>query len=165
MRLGRDGEADVENRLESSGGEWEGKIYFKKTMMFSKAGYSSHRPGTSETFLIILWHLCNSSTSSMSTIFISRYLYTKNKTVYLFLEKLLWCSLFTKYLHNIEEAFKMFLAFPKYISPKQTFRKPFLCQIVFLWRKSKTAHWLKPPTLARHHSNYLHELFYDRRSW
>ena len=27
------------------------------------------------------------------------------------------------------------------------------------------AHWLKPPILARHHSNYLHELFYDRRSW
>ena len=27
------------------------------------------------------------------------------------------------------------------------------------------AHWLKPPTLARHHSNYLHELFYDRKSW
>ena len=27
------------------------------------------------------------------------------------------------------------------------------------------AHWLKLPTLARHHSNYLHELFYDRRSW
>ena len=26
------------------------------------------------------------------------------------------------------------------------------------------AHWLKPPTLARHHSNYLHELFYDRKS-
>ena len=25
--------------------------------------------------------------------------------------------------------------------------------------------WLKPPTLARHHSNYLHGLFYDRRSW
>ena len=27
------------------------------------------------------------------------------------------------------------------------------------------AHWLKPPTLARHHSNHLHELFYNRRSW
>ena len=27
------------------------------------------------------------------------------------------------------------------------------------------AHWLKPTTLARHHSNHLHELFYDRRSW
>ena len=27
------------------------------------------------------------------------------------------------------------------------------------------AHSLKPPTLARHPSNYLHELFYDRRSW
>ena len=27
------------------------------------------------------------------------------------------------------------------------------------------AHWLKRPTLARHHSNYLHKLFYDRRSW
>ena len=27
------------------------------------------------------------------------------------------------------------------------------------------AQWLKPPTLARHHSNHLHELFYDRRSW
>ena len=27
------------------------------------------------------------------------------------------------------------------------------------------AHWLKPPTLARHHRNHLHELFYDRRSW
>ena len=27
------------------------------------------------------------------------------------------------------------------------------------------AHWLKLPTLARHHSNHLHELFYDRRSW
>ena len=27
------------------------------------------------------------------------------------------------------------------------------------------AHGLKPPTLARRHSNYLHELFYDRRSW
>ena len=26
-------------------------------------------------------------------------------------------------------------------------------------------HWLKPPTLARHHSNHLHELFYDRKSW
>ena len=26
------------------------------------------------------------------------------------------------------------------------------------------AHGLKPPTLARHHSNHLHELFYDRRS-
>ena len=26
------------------------------------------------------------------------------------------------------------------------------------------AHWLKPPTLARHHSNHLHELFYNRRS-
>ena len=25
------------------------------------------------------------------------------------------------------------------------------------------AHRLKPPTLARHHSNRLHELFYDRR--
>ena len=37
--------------------------------------------------------------------------------------------------------------------------------------KSKTAsHFvrgstLKPPTLARHHSNHLHELFYDKRSW
>ena len=27
------------------------------------------------------------------------------------------------------------------------------------------AHWLKPPTLARHRSNHLHELFYNRRSW
>ena len=27
------------------------------------------------------------------------------------------------------------------------------------------AHWLKPPPLARHHSNHLHELFYDRRPW
>ena len=27
------------------------------------------------------------------------------------------------------------------------------------------AHWLKPPTLARHHSKHLHELFNDRRSW
>ena len=27
------------------------------------------------------------------------------------------------------------------------------------------ARWLKPPTLAGHQSNYLHELFYDRRSW
>ena len=27
------------------------------------------------------------------------------------------------------------------------------------------AHRLKPPTLARYHSNHLHELFYDRRSW
>ena len=27
------------------------------------------------------------------------------------------------------------------------------------------AHWLKWPTLARHHSNHLHELFYNRRSW
>ena len=27
------------------------------------------------------------------------------------------------------------------------------------------AHWLKPPTLARHHSNHLHELFYDKRFW
>ena len=26
-------------------------------------------------------------------------------------------------------------------------------------------HWLKLPTLARHQSNHLHELFYDRRSW
>ena len=24
---------------------------------------------------------------------------------------------------------------------------------------------MKPPTLARHHSNHLHEFFYDRRSW
>ena len=27
------------------------------------------------------------------------------------------------------------------------------------------AHWLKPPTLARHHSNHRHELFYNRQSW
>ena len=27
------------------------------------------------------------------------------------------------------------------------------------------AHWLKLPTLVRHHSNHFHELFYDRRSW
>ena len=27
------------------------------------------------------------------------------------------------------------------------------------------AHWLKPPTLARHNSNHLQELLYDRRSW
>ena len=27
------------------------------------------------------------------------------------------------------------------------------------------AHWLKTPAVARHHINYLHELFYDRRSW
>ena len=27
------------------------------------------------------------------------------------------------------------------------------------------ARWLKLPTLARHHSNHVHELFYDRRSW
>ena len=27
------------------------------------------------------------------------------------------------------------------------------------------AHWLKLPTLARHHSNHLHELLYNRRSW
>ena len=27
------------------------------------------------------------------------------------------------------------------------------------------AHWLKPPTLARHHNNHLHELSYNRRSW
>ena len=27
------------------------------------------------------------------------------------------------------------------------------------------AHLPKTPTLARHHSNYLHELFYNRRSW
>ena len=26
------------------------------------------------------------------------------------------------------------------------------------------AHCLKPPTLARDHSNHLHELFHDRRS-
>ena len=26
------------------------------------------------------------------------------------------------------------------------------------------AHWLKPPTLARHHNNHLPELFYDRKS-
>ena len=26
------------------------------------------------------------------------------------------------------------------------------------------AHWLRPPTPARHHSNHLHELFYDRRT-
>ena len=26
-------------------------------------------------------------------------------------------------------------------------------------------HWLKLPTLAGHHSNHLHELFYGRRSW
>ena len=29
---------------------------------------------------------------------------------------------------------------------------------------SGEAHWLKPPNLARYHSNHLHELFYDRRS-
>ena len=29
----------------------------------------------------------------------------------------------------------------------------------------KGKHWLKLPTLARHHSNRLHELFCDRRSW
>ena len=28
----------------------------------------------------------------------------------------------------------------------------------------REAYWLKLPILARHHSNYLHELFYDRRS-
>ena len=27
------------------------------------------------------------------------------------------------------------------------------------------AHWLKLPTLAKDHSNHLHESFYDRRSW
>ena len=26
------------------------------------------------------------------------------------------------------------------------------------------AQWLKPSTLARHHTNHLHKLFYDRRS-
>ena len=29
----------------------------------------------------------------------------------------------------------------------------------------REAHWLKPPTLARHHSNHLRELFHERRSW
>ena len=27
------------------------------------------------------------------------------------------------------------------------------------------ARWLKPPTLARYHSNHVHELFFNRRSW
>ena len=27
------------------------------------------------------------------------------------------------------------------------------------------AHWLKLRTLAKDHSNHLHESFYDRRSW
>ena len=27
------------------------------------------------------------------------------------------------------------------------------------------AHWGKLPTLARHHTNHSHEIFYDRRSW
>ena len=27
------------------------------------------------------------------------------------------------------------------------------------------AHWLKPPALARRHSNHLCEVLYDRRSW
>ena len=36
-----------------------------------------------------------------------------------------------------------------------------LCPLLVLGE----AHWLKLPTLARHHSNHLHELFYDRRSW
>ena len=31
----------------------------------------------------------------------------------------------------------------------------------FCWEK----HWLNLPALARHHSNHLHQLFYDRRSW
>ena len=30
---------------------------------------------------------------------------------------------------------------------------------------SGEAHWLKPPTLARHRRNHLHELFYDRKSY
>ena len=34
--------------------------------------------------------------------------------------------------------------------------------VVFLLEEAR---WLKPPTLARHHSNHLHELFYGRRSW
>ena len=37
--------------------------------------------------------------------------------------------------------------------------------VVMLTKLLGKAHWLKPPTLARHHSNHLHELFYDRRSW
>ena len=47
---------------------------------------------------------------------------------------------------------------------------PFLSFIVpiFAWNVPLVlgeAHWLKPPILARHHSNHLHELFYDRRPW
>ena len=36
---------------------------------------------------------------------------------------------------------------------------------VFLLTLLGEAQWLKLPTLAKHHSNHLHELFYDRRSW
>ena len=32
-------------------------------------------------------------------------------------------------------------------------------------RGSTLIETLKPLTLARHHGNHLHELFYDRRSW
>ena len=37
-------------------------------------------------------------------------------------------------------------------------------KIQFLLNVLGEAHCLKPPTLARHHSNHLHELFYGRRS-
>ena len=36
---------------------------------------------------------------------------------------------------------------------------------VFVLLLLRKTHWLKPPTLARHHSNHLCELFYNRRSW
>ena len=40
-----------------------------------------------------------------------------------------------------------------------------LHRVAFSLQLLGEAHWLKPPTLARHHSNHLHALFYDRRSW
>ena len=39
---------------------------------------------------------------------------------------------------------------------------PFSTVSMKWWDLLGEAHWLKPPTLARHHSNHLHELFYDR---
>ena len=49
-------------------------------------------------------------------------------------------------------------SWPLCLSTSQTL---VLCSLCLLGE----AQGLKPPTLARHHSNHLHELFYDRRSW
>ena len=44
---------------------------------------------------------------------------------------------------------------------EKTLESPLDCKEIKLLGE---AHRLKPPTLARHYSNHLHELFYDRRS-